>query len=342
MNDKITVSIIMPVYNAENYVKMAIESILSQTFTDFEIICVNDCSKDNSLAVLNQLAKRDNRVKVIDSDVNVGAGAARNLGIEAATGEYITFVDSDDTIEPDLLEKAVNLCDNGKIDQVVWGMLEKHYTADGKLIKTIYITPKNQTLSDFDSITKYVLELEEKTLFGYQWNSIYRAQIIKEHHIRFEKAILYEDFFFNLEFAKHMTTISSLDYAGYSYFKRANTSITHSFVKNYFELSYRRIQDMLNFCKERNFTTDKVITVLGNRLLRYTLSTVSRNLKPEAQMNKKERKVWFKSLIETSLYSELIPKCKPSNIAYAITKFAVIHKFYLPALILGKIINFIG
>lgn len=336
------ISIIMPVYNAESFVKKSVESILSQTFSNFEIICVNDCSRDNSLAILNSLKEKDSRVKVIDSAVNVGAGAARNLGIEAARGEYITFVDADDTIEPDLLYRAISLCDNGKIDQVVWGILEKHYTADGRLVKTLPVTPENQSLCDFDAITKAVLKLENQTLFGYQCNSIYRSKIIKENNIRFEKTILYEDFFFNLEFARYMTSLASFDYAGYTYFKRANMSITHSFVKDYFELSYRRVENMLDFCKGRNYTAEEVYNILGNRLLRYTLSAVSRNLKPQAEMSRKNRKEWFLSLAGMPLYSELMPKCKPSNIVYALLKFAVTHKQYLLVSIFGRMINIIG
>lgn len=332
----------MPVYNAETFVKESIESVLAQTYKNFQLICVNDCSSDNSLAVLNQSAENDSRITVIDSPINIGAGAARNLGIEAAEGEYITFVDSDDTIAPDLLERAVAICENGKTDQVVWGLLEKHYTADGKPIKTVSITPEAKTATDFDSITKMVLTLEEQTLFGYQCNSLYRAEIIKNNNIRFEKTILYEDFFFNLKFAKYMTNITALNYDGYNYFKRANTSITHGFVKNYFELSYRRISDMFEFCTERNHKDSKVYNVLGNRLLRYTLSAVSRNFKPEAEMNAKERKKWFSDICKMPLYSELLSKCKPSNIPYSIMKFAVSHKIYFPAALLGKLINLIG
>ena len=329
----------MPVYNSENFVETAVKSILAQSFKDFEIICVNDCSKDNSLAVLNKLAQSDSRIKVIDSKVNVGAGAARNLGIEAATGQYITFVDSDDTIESDLFERAFSLCDNGKIDQVVWGMLEKYYTADNKLVKTISVVPSTQIYTDFESITRAILELEEKTLFGYQCNSIYKTNIIKEHNIRFEKAILYEDFFFNLEFAKYMTSLSSLDYDGYNYFKRVNTSITHSFVKDYFELSCRRIEDMYNFCKARNYTNEKVINILGNRLLRYTLSAICRNLKPQSNMNGCSRKAWFSSLLEIPIYKEIIPNCVPSNIVHSFIKFTIIHKSYFLASFLGKLVN---
>lgn len=341
MPEKVMLSIVMPVHNAEKYVKAAVESILSQTFCDFELICVNDASTDNSLQILNDIAKTDLRVKVLNSPENIGAGFARNAGIEAASGRYLTFVDSDDTINKDLYERVFNRYSDREFDQVVWGITEKYFSASGKLTKTRTITPGENEFVDCNSITAGVLDLEQSTLFGYQYNSIYRLQIIKENNIRFEKALIYEDFFFNLAFARHMKNFATIDYAGYNYSKRPSGSITHSFIKEYFELSYRRIEDMLNFCRERDYFDSGVGNILGNRLLRYTLSAFCRYLKPESEMDSMRRKNWFKTLSQSPLFAELMPHCKPENPAYSIIKFSVTHNLYFPAHALSKIVNLI-
>lgn len=102
------ISVIVPVYNSAPYLKNCISSILQQTYADLEIICVNDGSSDDSLSILEELAKQDCRIRVI-SQANAGVSAARNTGLDAAQGEYITFVDSDDELAPDMYEFLVNL-----------------------------------------------------------------------------------------------------------------------------------------------------------------------------------------------------------------------------------------
>ena len=100
------VSVIIPVYNAEKYLAECLDSIVCQTLSDIEIICVNDGSSDNSLSLLEAYSRKDNRFKIINQE-NSGPGVARNTGINVASGEYIFFVDSDDTIFPETLEKNV-------------------------------------------------------------------------------------------------------------------------------------------------------------------------------------------------------------------------------------------
>ena len=97
-------SVIMPVYNVEKYLETAVTSVLSQTFSDFELILVEDASPDNCAALCDSLAEKDKRINVIHNTVNSGAGFSRNFGIQAAKGEFILFVDSDDTISPDTFE----------------------------------------------------------------------------------------------------------------------------------------------------------------------------------------------------------------------------------------------
>jgi len=94
------ISVIVPVYNAERYISRCVDSILKQTYSDWELLLVDDGSKDNSLAILNDYGKKDSRIRTFHQE-NAGAGAARNVGLENAIGDYIVFIDSDDFVEPD-------------------------------------------------------------------------------------------------------------------------------------------------------------------------------------------------------------------------------------------------
>ncbi len=120
LNNKnsLKISVIMPVYNAQEYIQDAVDSVLASTLTDFELICVDDGSKDNSLAVLNACMEKDGRIIVI-SQSNAGAGAARNNAMAMAKGEYVTFLDADDMLEPDALEKMYFTAVNNNADIVV-------------------------------------------------------------------------------------------------------------------------------------------------------------------------------------------------------------------------------
>lgn len=332
-------SVIMPVYNAEKYLSDAVKSVISQTYENIELICVNDSSKDNSLSLLNDLAKTDERIVVVDSPINVGAGQARNLGIAQAQGEYITFVDADDTVKEDLYEKAMNELLLYQADEVVWGLVEEHFDKNNNKIKSVPVVPERTNAKTEDEIVKTVLSLEENTLFGYQCNSIYKASIIKENDICFEKSILYEDYFFNLEFAKKMQSICTLDYAGYVYFKRINGSITHSFTKDYFSLSYRRINSMYEYCLEHGFSEDNLFDVLGNRLLRYTFSALSRNNDKKAEMSFTDKKEWVKSTVSLEMYEALLSRCHANGIAHKVLAFAIKKRSLSLILLLGKLVN---
>ena len=125
------ISIIIPVYNTEKYLKRCLESVCNQTLKDIEIICINDASSDNSIAILKEFEKKDNRIKVINLDKNEGASVARNLGIEVSRGEYLGFIDSDDCVDPDFYEKLYSKAKSKNAD-VVKGVRKKINT-DGKI-----------------------------------------------------------------------------------------------------------------------------------------------------------------------------------------------------------------
>ncbi len=285
-------SIIMPVYNAEKYLEPAVQSVLRQTDADLELICVNDCSADGSRALLEKLSADEPRLRVIDAPENLGAGRARNLGLDAAQGTYVGFMDADDLLLPGILAEAAAAARRDDADEVVWGLTEIHTAPDGATEKEIEILPDGGTYEG-DALPAAVARLEAKTLFGYQWNSVYRAEILRENGIRFSPAVLYEDFFFNLDFIRHARRLTALPVSGYHYYKRGGGSVTARFVPEYFELSAERIRRMLSYLEETGCAETEHLSMLRNRLLRYTLSAVGRNAKTEAALTRAEQKERF-------------------------------------------------
>lgn len=182
-------SIIIPIYNSEQYLKRCIDSVLAQTYTDFEIICVDDGSTDNSCGLLIKYRLMDKRVKVIIQK-NLGQGIARNKAIEAAQGEYIYFLDSDDYIEPNLLECALETFKTTDTDLICFNT-EVVGDENSKLFKRAkkYAQLNLVGLLDFSQNIKDLTNV-------YVWNKVFKADLIKKYNIKFPENLYYEDIAF--------------------------------------------------------------------------------------------------------------------------------------------------
>ncbi len=160
------VSVIIPVYNTEKYLRKCLDSVCNQTLSDIEIICVNDCSTDNSFEILKEYASKDDRIKLIDFKENKGAAVARNTGIDEAKGEYIGFVDSDDFIDLDFYEKLYKEAINKNAD-IVKGAYKY---PNGSIVETFF----NEKIK------------EDKNNFSYGYcGAIYNTILIKSNNITF-------------------------------------------------------------------------------------------------------------------------------------------------------------
>ena len=171
------VSIVVAVYNVEKYVSKCIESILKQTFTDFELLLVNDGSKDSSLSILKEYALKDSRIDIIDKP-NGGLSDARNTGMRKAQGKYIYFVDGDDFIEETLVEKCVNKLEETDSDMVMFDIYQ-YYLETGK--KEIIANPfdEDKIYSIFD--TPELLT----NIKNCAWNKMYKLSLFKDNDIEY-------------------------------------------------------------------------------------------------------------------------------------------------------------
>ena len=154
MNPK--VSIIVPVYNAEKYINKCIDSILSQTFTDFECILVNDYTPDGSGKICAEYAKNDKRIKLIHNEKNMGASLSRKIGLENSSGEYIQFIDSDDWVEPDMIEKLYEKALSENCDIVSCDFYIHNKGGNDKIIKQACYSSSDKIVMIRETISKKV------------------------------------------------------------------------------------------------------------------------------------------------------------------------------------------
>ena len=229
------VSVIIPVYNTEKYLPKCLDSICNQTLKDIEIVCVNDCSTDGSLAILQEYAKNDNRIKLINFTKNKGAAAARNAGIDAAIGEYIGFVDSDDFVDLDFYEKLY---------------VKAQETAADIVKSNLMIEEADEThkFSVYDNLQKV---RENKLNFTHIPTSISLLQFINGNKIRFNETLKNaEDCVFEVMMSYYANKIEIEDATIYHYrFNQTSLNNTpfYSFekIKN-LALSLDNIVDFLN------------------------------------------------------------------------------------------------
>ena len=305
MENRPFISVVMPIYNAAKYLNNIFEDVLNQTYDNWELIAVNDCSRDESGKICDAFAKRDERIRVLHLTENAGAGNARNQGIDLAKGEYVTFVDADDDIELDLYKKVHDVLKQHPVDVVGWGLVEEYFDKKEQLVSRNELLFPETFCADKGEVQKTVLLLEQKTLLGYQWNKVYKRELLVNHNIRFESAVLYEDYFFNLEVMKHAQSMYMLNEALYHYKKRVNDSITTRFVPEYFELSHRRVKTMYDLCEEWKVDKELVTSILGTIYMRYILSALMRNSDKRSNMSLGKQREWVKQVVEDNLYCNL-------------------------------------
>lgn len=223
----IKISIIVPVYNVKAYLNTCFESIVNQTYQNIEIIVIDDGSTDESPAICDEWAKRDNRIKVIHKQ-NAGVSAARNTGIEIATGDYIGFVDSDDYIEPEMFEKLLeNIVDN-KSQLAVCGLFK-----DEAQIKA-----DNCQCVASDAALAMLFNIADHPYFeGYVWNKLYDSKIIKVNTLCFDTSLkMSEDTLFNFKYLQYADKVSILNSSMYHYVYRALSVMNNKDLDNDFKM----------------------------------------------------------------------------------------------------------
>ena len=223
------ISVIVPVFNSEDLLGNCLDSIKNQTLKDIEIICVDDGSSDGSLDILKDYESDDVRFKVI-SQVNSGAGAARNRGIDEAKGEFILFVDSDDYIEQEACEKLYSQAERLDCDLILFDSL-RHFPNNRDLYLIHFRQNKDIDYGirvfDFEYFRNRIFDGE----YGVIWNKLYKSSFIKNNDIRFPSHKIYNDVEFHVKTTLLAQKISYVAGTFYHYNRQGHSSLQTSFVK---------------------------------------------------------------------------------------------------------------
>lgn len=225
------VSVIIPVYNVEEYLRQALDSVVNQTLEDLEIICVDDCSTDNSLDILKEYASKDSRFKIYQQKENQGQGVARNIALDMATGEYIAFLDPDDWIEPNMYEEMYKMARINNA-HIVYSDYEFYFEDTKKTFRT----NKSKEL-----LTRFQIKLENNSSYSNKdikkasfralpnvvWNKLYKRDYINKLNVRFSHHRLIEDHIFSIPL-KILSENNFYTHNTYYHYRVYDTSSTFS------------------------------------------------------------------------------------------------------------------
>lgn len=198
MNREPLVSVIVPIYNAAEYLERCINSVLGQEYKNFELILVNDGSQDASGEICRAYAAQDERVKVLEKE-NSGVSNSRNRAMDMAEGEYLQFLDADDWLTPDATKLFVQSAVNNDCDMVI----ADFYRVSGEKVSHKGDIEKEGILSR-EEFANYMMENPADFYYGVLWNKLFRRDLVEKHGLRMDPEISWcEDFIFNLEYIRH-------------------------------------------------------------------------------------------------------------------------------------------
>lgn len=233
------VSLIIPVYNAEKYLRRCLTSAMEQTFKDMEILVVNDGSTDESLSICQEYAQMDPRFHIIDKE-NTGVSDSRNRAIQIAKGDYLQFMDSDDWLTPDATETLVYAAQKFDCDLVI---------ADFYRVEKAVFTEKQHIrergLLTREQFATYMMQDPADFYYGVLWNKLYRRQVIVDNHLEMDAQMRWcEDFLFNLSFIRHAETFTAVQTPIYYYMKRKGSLVSTDWKKaNAVLLKFRLLKE---------------------------------------------------------------------------------------------------
>lgn len=252
--NRIKFSVIVPVYNVELYLEECLESILRQSYTNFEVICVEDMSTDGSLNILQRFALKDPRVQVIQNESNRGLSYSRNRGMEVVKGDYIVFVDSDDWIKDNMLEILEKELSQEEVDILYYNMQIVNEGTWAKEKGEQHVEYRNYE-GVFSGQELFVSFYKNEKLKIEVWRQAYKAEFIKEHQLTFYDGIFQEDNLFSILAAMKAERVKNINDELYIYRRRNGSTMSQMTAKR-MQSFFVVYVELLNYWKNHKFSEE--------------------------------------------------------------------------------------
>lgn len=311
-------SIIVPLYNAESTIKACIESVLNQTYKDFELIIVDDGSTDSGGKLCDEYAKNFDNVKVFHID-NGGAGNARNIGISLSNGEYLLFLDSDDEWENSLLESVKEYTS----DVITFGYRINY----GQKILTKKIIDKSEEFN----VLNAVKILENQGAFNVVWNKAYKREILKT--ISFPQENSCEDLIYNCRVFKNVKSVTVLSNVLYVYNRKEDITLANRYDKKLSENILKANEERLSLYNEIGFVGEEAEKMFALKYIGYEFSKIPNIFRKNNGLKAKEKFRELKKIIKNKESKIYFKKVKVQGFYKKLLKFHVLTKTLICAFI---------
>lgn len=335
MKNKIKFSLVIPVYGVEKFLERCLQSIVEQSYQNFEVIIVNDCSPDSSEKIARYYCKKYDNFLYYENLKNLGLSLTRNEGFRHVSGDYVLFLDSDDYFDKNLLLKIYESLEYNDADVVLYGLIEEYRDSEENIIFT---KTHNYISMFFNNINfrKHVIDLESETLYGYAWNKAYKVSVLKENKILFERITHIEDIKFNIQVFNSISSLNILNDVLYHYDQHNSDRLTSKHIPDYFELQKERINLILNQLTSWGVYDKRSQSILANVYHRSFLSALQRQV-----VENKSIGDFLKNEYQTSMFSEFYRKSCAKNKISKILYFIIDTKNIILNIFLAKSIAMI-
>lgn len=288
------ISIVIPIYQCKWNIDQIMEDIFAQTYQDYEVLLVDDGSTDGSAELCMEYAARDERVRAIPKE-HSGVSETRNAGITEAKGEYIAFIDCDDRVEADYLEKLVGgIGDN----DLVIASFDRRFYREEKYVRTVDAYVLDAKINIKENLNEHFSKLYTSTLIGIVYCKLFKREILVRNKIRFRKDIhIGEDYLFNFAYLKQCRQISCIPYVGYHYICREGHSLMHQADLRKFQYGKVLYEESMQFCEEMGLIEEASAGV-SNLYLRTCFKNIENIYLLQERMTRKEKRAFIRRVIE--------------------------------------------
>ena len=310
------VSVIVPVYQVEAYLAKCLDSILAQTFTDFELILVDDGTRDDCPRIMTRYAAMDARIRCIHKE-NGGAPSARNRAIDIARGKYFYFMDSDDWAEPSMLEDMYRLAEEHGAQLVVTGYYIDTYYGDGDTEKYTQLqTAEDAVYETQEAFRESAYTLFDRNLLYTPWNKLYRSSYLQEKGLRFPETWM-DDFPFNLSVVREVESVVVSSKAYYHFMRARAESETAKYRSNLYEKREEEHDWMLDLYRYWNIRNDAAraagMEMVFRRYAERIVGCIENVTNPNCTLSSKERKAEIRRILENPRVSEALSHARPKS-----------------------------
>lgn len=301
-------SVIVPVYRTKEYLERCVQSVLNQSQGDFELILVDDCCPDGCGKLCDEFAAQDSRIRVIHKPENEGLGRARNTGLEAAQGDFILFLDSDDWVDSRLLERCSALPEQ---DILIFGTTfcyEKSGKEEVRLPEAATAQTQKEKADVFAMLTR-------ARIFQFAWNKLYRRAFLMDSGVRFESTPLIEDFLFNMALLPKADTVACIPQALHIYRRPVHETLAGKYNEAFFSLCKRKYTLEADFLKASG--AEEYTGIICQSFIKHLLSSGVRNA---AHLTRKEQKLAMAAMLADPVTAAAMDAYAPAQPHYRLLK----------------------